>query len=192
MKLAASEDFAVSAMADWAGAQAARGSRQWPHIQHLADASAVHPFLGVVLLGSFARGEADDLSDVDFTVFAEEGSFDEAWRQRHRLHPPHAACWDYPRSPGDRDVAGHRWLTSDFVLFDGLIATPSGTRLADPMHVLVGGENLARRIVKREPITSEERDERKDEITLHEIETLYGQLKLALRAHRRGNFASSL
>jgi predicted nucleotidyltransferase len=37
------------------------------------------PFLGVVLLGSFARGEADDLSDVDFTVYAAEGDFEAAW-----------------------------------------------------------------------------------------------------------------
>jgi hypothetical protein len=71
---------------------------------------------------------------VDFTVFAAEGEFEAAWEQRHRLHSPDASCWDYPRPPGNRDVAGHRWLTTDFVLFDGLIATPSGTRLADPMQ----------------------------------------------------------
>jgi hypothetical protein len=78
-------------------------------------------------------------------------------------------------------VAAHRWLTSDFVLFDGLVATPSGTRVADPMHVLVGDEALARQIVRRKPITPAERHERKDEIALHEVEQLYGQLKLALR-----------
>ena len=53
------------------------------------------------------------------------------------------------------------------------------------MHVLVGSETLARQIVRREPITAQEKDERKDEITLHEIERLYGQLKLAVRANRR-------
>jgi hypothetical protein len=37
-------------------------------VVELAEAAASPPFLGVVLLGSFARGEADDLSDVDFTV----------------------------------------------------------------------------------------------------------------------------
>jgi hypothetical protein len=66
-----------------------------------------------------------------------------------------------------------------------LIATPSDTRIADPMHVLVGADTLASAIVKRETLTTEEGDERKDEITLHEIETLYGQLKLAVRAHGR-------
>jgi Nucleotidyltransferase domain len=175
---------------DWPGRDAAERLRQWPRIVELADAVSSPPFLGIVLLGSFARGEADDLSDVDFTVFAAEGHFDAAWEQRHHLHPVHASCWDYPRPPGDRDVAGHRWLTSDFVLFDGLIAAPSGTRLADPMHVLVGDEVLTRQIVKREPMSGEEKHRRKDEITLHELETLYGQLKLALRAHRSRSTSS--
>lgn len=158
--------------------------RQWPRILELAEA-AVPPFLGVVLLGSFARGEADEISDVDFTVFVADGDFEEAWEQRHRLHPNDAACWDYPRPPGDRDVAGHRWLTTDFVLFDGLIATPSGTRVSDPMHVLVGDHVLSRQLRKRELSTAAVQRQRSDEIALHEIERLYGQLKLAFRTHLR-------
>jgi predicted nucleotidyltransferase len=42
--------------------------RQWPRVLELAEAAATPPFVGVVLLGSFAHGEADDLSDVDFIV----------------------------------------------------------------------------------------------------------------------------
>jgi Nucleotidyltransferase domain len=182
----------VARINDWPGRSAGEHLRQWPRILELAEAAATPPFLGVVLLGSFARGQADDLSDVDFTVFVAEGAFEAAWEQRHRLHPPDAACWDYPRPPGNRDVAGHRWLTNEFVLFDGLIATSTGTRLADPMHVLVGDEGLDDQIVRREPITVAEEHERKDEIALHEIEQLYGQLKLALRAHRTRTFTSSL
>ncbi len=170
---------------DWPGRNAAERLRQWAHVLELAEAVTNDPFLGVVLLGSFARGEADDLSDVDFIVFAAEGEFEQAWEQRHGLHPLGATCWDYPRPPGDRDVAGHRWLTPDFVLFDGLIATPSGTRVADPVHVLVGDDTFSRQLVKRTSITAEERATRGGEIALHEIERLYGQLKLALRAHRR-------
>lgn len=170
---------------DWPGRRPGERLRQWPRILELAEAATSPPFLGVVLLGSFARGEADALSDADFIVFAAEGHFEAAWAQRHRLHPRDASCWDYPRPPGDRDVAGHRWLTTDLVLFDGLIATLSGTRLADPMHVLVGDEALARQIVKRESITTAEEHERSDEVTLHEVEQLYGKLKLAVRDHRR-------
>jgi hypothetical protein len=175
----------VVAINDWPGRSAAEGLRQWPRVVELAQAVRSPPFLGVVLLGSLARGEADDLSDVDFIVFAAEGEFDVAWEQRHSLHPADASCWDYARPPGERDVAGHRWLTTDFVLFDGLIATPSGTRVGNPMHVLVGDEALSNRLAKREPITAEEREQRKDELTLNKVEELYGQLKLALRAHRR-------
>jgi hypothetical protein len=151
----------------------------------LAEAAGSPPFVGVVLLGSFARGEADDFSDVDFIVFAAEGRFEEAWEQRHRLHRAVAASWDYPRPPGDRDVAGHRWLTTDFVLFDGLLATPSGTRVADPLHVLVGDDGLSRQLARREAVTLEKERPREGEITLHEIEQLYARLKLALRAHSR-------
>lgn len=174
----------MASINDWPGRSAVEHLRQWPRILELADSAASQPFLGVVLLGSFARGEADNFSDVDFIVFAAEGAFEEAWEQRHRLHALDAACWDYPRPPGDRDVAGHRWLTTDFILFDGLIATPSGTRVADPLHVLVGDNALSRQLVKREVITAEERHERQDEVTLHPVEQLYGQLKLALRAWR--------
>jgi hypothetical protein len=172
---------------DWPGRSAAERLRQWPRLQEFAEAAATPPFLGVVLLGSFARGEADDLSDVDFVVFAAEGDFEAAWEQRHRLHRDDASCWDYPRPPGEGDVAGHRWLTRDLVLFDGLIATPSGTRVADPLHVLVGDEELSRQLVRREQITAEEQHRRRDEIALHEVERLYGQLKLAVRAHRRSS-----
>jgi hypothetical protein len=182
----------VAGIDDWPGRSAAERLRQWPRLLELADAAAAAPFIGVVLLGSFARGEADHLSDVDFTVFASEGDFAQAWEARHRLHPHDAWCWDYSRPPGDRDVAGHRWLTTDFVLFDGLIATPSGTRVATPLHILVGGEVLRRQLVQRDPIAAEERRRRGDEIRLHEIERLYGQLKLALRAHRRPNRKSAL
>ena len=175
----------VTQINDWPARGAAERLRQWPRILELADAAAEPPFLGVVLLGSFARGEADDLSDVDFIVFAAEGTFDAAWEERHRLHALDASCWDYERPPGDRDVAGHRWLTTDFVLFDGLIATPSGTRVADPLHVLAGDDTLSRQLVKRElPAAAEEHDG-DDEIELHEVERLYGQLKFALRATRR-------
>jgi hypothetical protein len=175
----------VALINDWPGRSPSEHLRQWPRLIRLAESVAEPPFLGLVLLGSFARGEADELSDVDFIVFVAEGRFAEGWERRHSLHPADAACWDYARPP-DRDVAGHRWLTKDLVLFDGLIATPSGTRAADPLHVLVGDEALQRQMVKREPISDAEREERKDEIMLHEIEQLYGRLKLAFRAHLAG------
>jgi Nucleotidyltransferase domain len=179
------ESAFVGRINDWPGRSGVENLRQWPRVLQLAEAAAETPFLGLVLLGSFARGDADQLSDVDFIVFVHEGRFAEAWERRHSLHPEDAACWDYERPP-DRDVAGHRWLTNDVVLFDGLIATPSGTRVADPFHVLVGDSTFGGQLVKREPVSDAEKEERKDEITLHEVEQLYGRLKLAFRAERAG------
>ncbi len=173
----------VAAINDWPGGKAAARLRQWPRVLELADAAASAPFVGLTLLGSLARGEGDDVSDVDFIVFAADEAFASAWDERHRLHPRDAVCWDYPRPPGPRDVAGHRWLTADFVLFDGLIATPSGTRVAEPFHLLVGDEALERQLRKRESIDVE--GAAAAEIELHEIERLFGQLKLAIRARRR-------
>jgi hypothetical protein len=164
---------------DWHGLEAAAQSRHWPRILDLAERVAAAPQLaGLILLGSFARGETDSLSDVDFIVVSEPGRFDEAWEKRHDLHPDGAACWDYPR-PDDREVAAHRWLTPELVLFDGLIATPSGTRVADPLVVLVGNLGLADDMVRFDPAA-----EPGGEIELNEIERLYGQLKLAARAAR--------
>ncbi|MEO5575409.1 MAG: nucleotidyltransferase domain-containing protein [Gaiellaceae bacterium] len=165
---------------DWPWIEAACRLRQWSRIADLAERVAAAPHLaGLLLLGSFARGEADSLSDVDFIVVIEPGRFDEAWQKRHDLHPDGAVCWDYPR-PDDREVAAHRWLTEDLVLFDGLIATSSGTRVADPLVVLVGGAALVDSMTRFDPTA-----ERDGEIELHEVERLYGGLKLAARAERR-------
>jgi hypothetical protein len=92
--------------------------------------------------------------------------------------------------PGERDVAGHRWLTADFVLLDGLLATPSGTRVAEPLHILVGDEVLGRQLVMRTTITAKKHKERGNEIALHPVEQLYGQLKLALRRHGLPNHSA--
>lgn len=44
---------------EWPRRDAAERLRQWPRIMGLAGAVSSPPFLGVVLLGSFARGEAE-------------------------------------------------------------------------------------------------------------------------------------
>jgi hypothetical protein len=169
-----------AAVNEWPGRGAVVQLRQWPRIVDLAERVSTSPLLaGLLLLGSFARGNADWLSDVDFIVVVESGRFEEAWDRRHDLHGERDICWDYPR-PGRREVAAHRWLTRDFVLFDGLIATIAGTRIADPLVVLVGEPNLADRMDRFDPTTKNG-----DEIELHEVERLYGRLKLAARAWRR-------
>lgn len=49
-------------MYDWPGRSDAERLRQWPLIVDLAEAAVRAPSRGLVLLGSFARGEADELS----------------------------------------------------------------------------------------------------------------------------------
>jgi hypothetical protein len=169
----------LTLLSEWPGVEAAAQSRQWPRIVDLAERVGAAPELaGLLLLGSFARGRADSWSDVDFIVVVEPGRFDEAWEKRHHLHPKDVACWDYPR-PDEREVAAHRWLTQDLVLFDGLIATPSGTRIADPFVAVVGDVALADRMTRFDPAA-----ESGGGIELHEVERLYGELKLAARAGR--------
>lgn len=164
----------------WPGIAAAARARQWSWIVDLAERVAAAPELaGLLLLGSFARGEFDSLSDVDFMVVVEADRFDDAWRKRHRLHPDDAICWDYPK-PHDRDVAAHRWLTANLVLFDGLITTTSGARVADPLAVVVGEGDLLDRMTRFDPAAGSG-----PAIELHAVEQLYGQLKLAARAARR-------
>jgi Nucleotidyltransferase domain len=163
----------------WPGMDAAAQSRQWPRIVDLAErVEGAAELTGLLLLGSFARGESDSLSDVDFIVVVEPDWFDEAWARRHQLHPDADVCWDYPR-PEEREVAAHRWLTPELVLFDGLITTQTGARVADPLVVLVGERGLAERMTRFDPTA-----EPGAEVELNEVERLYGQLKLAARAAR--------
>jgi hypothetical protein len=172
----------VNSREGWPGLDAAEQLRQWPDIAYLAERVASSPALaGLLLLGSFARGEADAFSDVDFIVFAKEGAFVDAWKGRHELHPSGSACWDYPKHP-ERDVAAHRWLTPDLVLFDGLVATTAGTRVADPFVVIVDDDALSERLIRRDPISANKKEKDRDELQLNEVERLYGELKLSARA----------
>lgn len=178
----------MSDVNDWPGREAALRLRQWPHIEDLAGRVSTSAWLaGLFLVGSFARGAADSLSDVDYMVVVADGRFDEAWEHRHELHLREFTCWDYPR-PDQREVAAHRWLTDDLVLFDGLIAAPGGARLADPFVVVVGDPSLAERFHRFDPATKHGDPATKhgDEVELHEVEMLYGQLKLAARQRRAG------
>lgn len=68
----------------------------------LSAAFAARPWVRVAwLVGSYATGEADHLSDVDFLVLADEGEparedRRRAWEERHRLREDLAAILDAP------------------------------------------------------------------------------------------------
>jgi predicted nucleotidyltransferase len=165
--------------------------RQLAAVERLAARVEASPAAeGLLLLGSLARGEGDELSDVDAIVVVAEGRFDEAWAARHQLEDPDVlVAWD----DSDRDRAGvgaRKWLTSDIVLVECLLATPSsGVRLADPFRIVVGDRELPNRFTRRPAIERSELDTYVAEREaagkrLHDIEHAYAALTRAVRQAR--------
>jgi predicted nucleotidyltransferase len=142
---------------------------------------------GALLLGSFATGSADELSDVDVLVVVAERRFDEAWAVRGRLEGDEAiAAWD-DLDPARAEIGGHKWLTHDLVLVECLLATPSsGVRLAEPYSVLAGDASLPDRLARRDTFTRAElqayASTRAEAGRLHEVEAAYGRLVDAVRS----------
>lgn len=102
----------------------------------------------MILLGSFAAGEPDELSDVDVLVVARPGSFQEAWAQRHRLSAGALISWDLTWDPRPKsDCQAHNWLTRELVKVDCTIVDPDsgGKELAEPIVVLAGHTSMADR-----------------------------------------------
>ena len=145
---------------------------------------------GLILIGSFAAGTADDLSDIDSVVVAAEGSFDAAWGARRGLDPSDALyAWDIRPDP-TREVGGRKVITRDIVKVECLVATPSsGVRLADPFVVAVGDDSLGERFRRVPLIPRQELDEYAKEQrkagNVPEVELLYSALMRELRSVRR-------
>ena len=122
--------------------------RQWPTFEATAErAENIDALDGLILLGSFASGAPDELSDIDLIAVAKTGRFTEAWEARQRLSRDALVAWDLrPKA----DAAGHNWLTPDFVKVDCTIVDPdSGSRdLAEPIVVLVGPDSVADRFAR--------------------------------------------
>lgn len=166
-------------MNEWPHLEAAQALRQWPAIEGLCARIESSPDLaGALLLGSFARGSADSLSDVDLIVVARPGRFDRAWQARDRLRGPDAVAWFDDLVQPATELGGHKWMTTDLVFVECLIATAtSGVRTTDDAVVIVGEAGLKDDLPKRPPI-------RRAEMTggSWEVERLYDALKDALRS----------
>jgi hypothetical protein len=130
------------------------GFRQWPVIEHLRTRiEAMDELLGAVLIGSFATGTADSLSDIDLFVVVKDGRFEEAWSRRRELgYEDDIFAWDV-REATVAEVGAHKFITKDLVFAECLIATPaSAASLADPCRVLAGPADLPGRVRRRPPI----------------------------------------
>jgi hypothetical protein len=171
----------------WAGREAAERLRQWSTIAHVASRVGEAPALeGLILIGSFAAGHADEFSDVDSIVVVSEGRFAEAWGRRADLQTPDALfAWDVFPDP-TREVGGHKWLTRDVVKVECLFATASsGVRLAEPFAAVVGEDTLGESFRRVPPIPRAELEDfaqrLREEGKVPSVETLYGELMRALR-----------
>jgi hypothetical protein len=127
-------------LAAWPLRERAERLRQWPTLVDLVGrARALPGFAAFILIGSFAGGSPDSMSDVDSIVSIDDGAFDAAWARRSTLYGREPAfAWDV-RLETDREVGAHKWLTQDLVLVECVLGTPTArARLADPYVVLAG------------------------------------------------------
>lgn len=114
-------------------------------------------FLGAILIGSFAAGTADTLSDVDLFLLARNGSFEAAWARRREIgYADDLYAWDIRREDSPQ-VGTHKFFTQELVFVECLISTPSGgARLAEAFQVLVGDDELPDHLPRRRPIRRSE------------------------------------
>src|SRR5919204_4315517 len=66
----------VTELADWPVRERAEGLRQWPTLVEVVERAQALPGFGAfILIGSFAGGSPDSMSDVDSIVSIDDGSF---------------------------------------------------------------------------------------------------------------------
>jgi hypothetical protein len=186
-------ETAVPNLPDWAGRTAVERLRHWPVIVDVAVRVDEHPELdALILIGSFAKGTADEASDVDMIVAVSEGHFENTWQARSTLQPPKAlVAWDIRPDP-EREVGSHRFLTRGMVKVETLLATPSsGVRLAEPFVVIAGDKSIAERFVRIPPIDPdvlhEYAQKLREDDALPEVDLRYGDLMQAIRSAVSGD-----
>ena len=175
-------------MLDWPTRANAERSRQWWIVEHVAERIAGIPeFDGLLLVGSFASGATDGLSDLDFICVVADGQFDAAWARRAELETPNPLfVWDLVVDPA-LDEGGHKWLTHDLVKVECGIVDPArgDTQLAPPYAIVVGDPGIADRFPPLGPIppavVEAYAQKLRDRGLVPEVETCYGELKAAIR-----------
>jgi hypothetical protein len=174
---------------DWPVRSRAETLRQWPVLVGLVDRARRLPGFGCfILIGSFAGGRPDLVSDVDSILAIKDGSFEEAWSRRSELSTPDAAVvWDVPDESG-REIGAHKWVSPELVLVECVFATLSShARLADPLVVLAGDPTYVESFNRVEPITREQLEayveqSRREGRVQPEVQVRYDALVRAVRA----------
>jgi hypothetical protein len=181
----------TNGFADWPLRERAERLRQWPTLVDLIErAGALPGFAAFILIGSFAGGSPDCMSDVDTIVSIEDGAFEAAWGDRNRLYRREPAfAWDV-RPDSEREIGAHKWLTDDLVLVECVLATPAAhARLAEPFVVLTGDPARVETFKRVPPITRAELQAYVDQNRAEgheqpEVQRAYEQLARAVRAVR--------
>lgn len=142
------------------------------YVEHSAEIGAL------VVVGSFAAGRADAVSDLDLFFITYEDNFKQAWECRRELHVTGAIVgWD-ELDADDRPVAGHRWLTPDVVLVESVISAPEGGgRLGEPFTVLAGDPELVENFPRRPVVENAEITNAED----HPVDLAYDGFKKTVR-----------
>jgi hypothetical protein len=177
---------------DWPKRAEAQRLRQWPIIAHVSErVASMQEFDGLILVGSFAGGTADEMSDVDLISVVADGRFRAAWERREELETEGALfAWDVVVDP-KLDEGGRKWITRDVVKVECGIVDPArgDTPLAPPYAVIVGDPAIAKRFPLMELIPQEILEEYaqklRDAGLVPAVETCYGDLRSALRAALR-------
>jgi predicted nucleotidyltransferase len=144
---------------DWTGRHKAEASRQWPTLQAtITRAAELDVIDGVIVIGSFAQGDSDELSDLDLIVVAAPGGFRDAWEVRRQLAGDVLVAWESRPDP-DLQMRWFKWLTRDVVKVEcGIVdAFSGGKELAEPFAVLLGDPSLADRFPRISRATVERR-----------------------------------
>ena len=105
-------------------------------------ASAIDAVKGIIVIGSFAGGQPDALSDLDLLVVAPADRLDEAWDARHDLARDAFVTWE-PQSNEGREIRWLNWLTHDLVKVECGVAAPGSKELAEPFAVVSGPASIA-------------------------------------------------
>jgi Nucleotidyltransferase domain len=179
---------------DWPGRERAQASRQWATLEEtVRRASEIEALDGLIAIGSIARGDPDELSDIDLLAVVASGEFETAWAQRDRLAADPLAAWE-PRFVPRPQLKWTTWLTRDLVKVEcGFVDPASGSKeLAEPFAVLLGDRSLADRFPRislavvqerRARIQEQQRDHDPAEMSLGElIDWRLWELKHAVRS----------
>ena len=121
---------------DWPGRRKAEVSRQWSVFQAtIRRAAELDVIDGVIVLGSFAKGDPDELSDLDLMAVTAPGLFQDAWARRHQRASDALVTWEESGSENPtREIGWFKWLTRDVVKVEcGIVDATSGSKdLAEP------------------------------------------------------------